>query len=73
VQLERDPLDEIADVVGSSDLVRVWRRCSASNRDSPAMCVVWRRQSITLLLRECYGSVAIDDGSVDAEALSVYQ
>ena len=40
VQLERHPFDEIAQVICTTDNVRVWRRRRAPHGDSPTVSVV---------------------------------
>ena len=69
MQLEGDPFDEVGEIVGSSDYFWIWRRCSTSDCDSPAMCMVWRRQQLSFFLGQDNGSVAIDDWPVDVKTL----
>ena len=69
VQLERDALDEVAQVVRAADDVRVRRRGSAAHSDGPAVRVIGRGRSIALARGEHGRGVAVDERAVDADAL----
>jgi hypothetical protein len=40
MQLEGDPFYEMAEIVCSSDLVRICFRCSTADGDSPFVCMI---------------------------------
>ena len=70
MQLERDALHEIAQVVRPAHDLRVWRGRRAANRDGPAVGVVRGGERLALLGREHDRGVAVDDGAVYAESLA---
>lgn len=69
MKLECDTLYKIAQVICAADDVRVGDGRSASDCHCPAVSVVGRAQGLTFLRREHNRSVAIDDGTLDTQAL----
>ena len=69
VQLERDPLYEVPQVICSPYCIRGWHRGSASYGDSPSVCMVRMREFIPLFLSQYPGSVSIDDGTMYRHSL----
>ena len=69
VQLERHPLDKIAQVVRTSHHIRVRRRRSTAYGNRPPVCMVGTGERLPLLRSQDYRSVSIDDRTVYAQSL----
>ncbi len=70
VQLERHPLDEVAEIIRTSNNIRVRCRRSAAHGDRPAVGVVGTRERLPLLRGQDDRSVSIDYRTVYRHTLA---
>jgi hypothetical protein len=59
----------VHDVVRTADLVTFIARGGTANGNGPLVCMIRRRQVLALVLREQDCRVAVDDRSVNLDAL----
>lgn len=69
MQFESDTFDEVAHVIYAAHGIRIWRRGRTAHRDGPSMSVVWMRRVRALFWGKHYRRVAIDNRSMDTNAL----
>lgn len=71
MQPEGDALDEVTQIIGSTNLIYLitGRTSCTTNSDCPAVCVVGRGAGVALGLRQGVGGISINNGAVDLDPL----
>lgn len=72
MQFERNPFDEITQIVCTTYLVRIWWRSRTADSDCPPMCVLWWSCSFALLRGQNYSGISIDNWSMYCSSLERY-